>query len=81
MSSELTPPITKTTITTLTSFEINSVSVKLNQSAEVLVYLKNSDNVIVASELVVIEGADYKNWGNDDQYIIEFINNFIRVNI
>jgi hypothetical protein len=81
MSSELIPPIAKTTITTLTSFEINSVSVKLNQSAEVLVYLKNSDNVIVASELVVIEGADYKNWGNDDQYIIEFINNFIRVNI
>ena len=75
---ELNPPITKTDITTLTSFEINSVSVKLNQSAEVLVYLKNSDNVIVASEMVVIEGTDYQAWGNDDQYIVNYINNYLR---
>jgi len=51
---DLVPPITKTDITTLTSFEINSVNVILNTSADILIYLKNSDNVIVASEMVVI---------------------------
>jgi hypothetical protein len=74
---ELNPPITKTDITTLTSFEINSVSVKLNQSAEVLVYLRSVDN-IVASEMVVIEGADYANWGSEDNYIVNYISNYLR---
>jgi hypothetical protein len=74
---ELNPPITKTDITTLTSFEINSVSVKLNQSAEVLVYLRSVDN-IVASEMVLIEGADYALWSADDSYVINYINNYLR---
>jgi hypothetical protein len=76
--SELVPPLIITDVNTITSFEINSVSVKLNQSAEVLVYLKNSDNVIVASEMVAIEGADYQVWGSDDAYIVNYINNYLR---
>jgi hypothetical protein len=75
---ELVPPITKTDITTLTSFEINSVNVILNTSADILIYLKNSDNVIVASEMVVIEGADYANWGSEDNYIVNYISNYLR---
>jgi len=75
--SELNPPITKTDITTLTSFEINQIQVKLNTSAQVLIYLKAGDN-IVASDMIKIEGADYQAWGSDDQYINIFINNYIR---
>ena len=69
---DLVPPITKTDITTLTSFEINQIQVRLNTSADIFVYLKAGDN-IVASDMILIEGADYTNWGSDDQYIIEFI--------
>lgn len=76
---DLVPPITKTDITTLTSFEINSVNVILNTSADILIYLKNSDNVIVASEMIIIDGIDYANWGSNDQYIVNFINNYLRV--
>jgi len=75
--SELNPPITKTDITTLTSFEINQIQVRLNTSAQVLIYLKAGDN-IVASDMIKIEGADYQAWGSDDQYINIFINNYIR---
>jgi hypothetical protein len=75
---DLVPPITKTDITTLTSFEINSVNVILNTSADILIYLKNSDNVIVASEMIIIDGIDYANWGSNDQYIVNFINNYLR---
>lgn len=70
--SELIPPVIITDIKTISSFEVNQIQVKLNTSAEVYVYLKAGD-VIVASEMVVIEGADYANWGSNDQYIIEFI--------
>lgn len=74
---DLVPPITKTDITTLTSFEINSVNVILNTSADILIYLKAGD-VIVASEMVVIEGADYANWGSEDNYIVNYISNYLR---
>ena len=75
---DLVPPIVITDVKTISSFEVNQIQVKLNTSAEVYVYLKAGD-VIVASEMVVIEGADYANWGSSDQYIIEFINNYLRV--
>jgi hypothetical protein len=75
--SELIPPVIITDVKTITSFEINSVSVKLNQSAEVFVYLRSVDN-IVASEMILIDGTDYATWGSDDQYIVNYINNYIR---
>ena len=75
--SELVPPLIITDVKTITGFEINQLKVKLNQSAEVFVYLKNGD-LIVSSELIVIEGADYQAWGSDDVYIVNYINNYLR---
>ena len=77
--SELVPPLIITDVKTITGFEINQLKVKLNQSAEVFVYLKNGD-LIVSSELVVIEGVDYQAWGSDDMYIVNYINNYLRSN-
>ena len=75
--SELIPPVIITDIKNITSFEINQIQVKLNTSAEVYVYLKAGDN-IVASEMILIDGDDYKIWGNDDNFILEFIKVYIR---
>ena len=75
--SELVPPLIITDVKTITGFEINQLQVKLNQSAEVFIYLKNGD-LIVSSELVVIEGVDYQAWGSDDMYIVNYINNYLR---
>ena len=74
---ELVPPVIITDVKNITGFEVNQIQVRLNQSAEVFVYLKSGDN-IVASELIKIEGSDYGNWGSDDQYINIFINNYLR---
>ena len=75
--SELIPPVIITDIKTISSFEVNQIQVKLNTSAEVYVYLKAGDN-IVASEMILIDGDDYKIWGNDDNFILEFIKVYIR---
>lgn len=75
--SELIPPIVITDVKTITSFEINQIQVKLSTSAEVYVYLKAGDNA-VASDMILIEGADYQEWGNDDQYIVNYISNYLR---
>ena len=75
MENPINLTITKTN--TITSFEIHQMNVLLNTSAELYVCLKNADNNIVVNEYIKIEGADYDNWLNDDQYIIDFVKNYI----
>ena len=75
MENPINLTITKTN--TITSFEIHQMNVLLNTSAELYVCLKNADNNIVVNEYIKIEGADYDNWLDDDQYIIDFVRNYI----
>ena len=75
MENPINLTITKTN--TITSFEIHQMNVLLKTSAELYVCLKNADNNIVVNEYIKIEGADYDNWLNDDQYIIDFVRNYI----
>lgn len=75
MENPINLTITKTN--TITSFEIHQMNVLLKTSAELYVCLKNADNNIVVNEYIKIEGADYDNWLDDDQYIIDFVRNYI----
>jgi len=75
MDHSINLTITKTN--SITSFEIHQMSVVLNTSTEMYVYLKNADDNIVANEYIKIEGDDYDNWLDDDQYIIDFVRNYI----
>lgn len=75
MDHSINLTITKTN--SITSFEIHQMSVVLNTSTEMYVYLKNADDNIVANEYIKIEGDDYDNWVDDDQYIIDFVRNYI----
>jgi len=34
-----------------------------------------SDNVLVENKIIDVTGEDYTNWGNDDQYIVNFVLN------
>jgi len=71
-------PINLTIIKTnnITSFEIRDMYVVLNHSARVTVYLKSGDT-IVDSDNIKIEGDDYDKWLDDDQYIIDYVKNYI----
>ena len=75
--SELVPPVVITDVKNITGFEINQIHIKLNTSADIFVYLKKGDN-IVASDMIKIEGADYGNWGSEDNYIVNYISNYLR---
>lgn len=69
-------PITITTVKTIDNFEIVNLEVVLNSKASLYVYLKNNEDVVLG-EHITIEGDDYNNWGNDDQYIIDYVRNYI----
>jgi len=32
-----------------------------------------ADNVLVENKMIDVTGEDYTNWGNDDQYIVDFV--------
>jgi hypothetical protein len=34
-----------------------------------------ASNIIVDQQMVLITGTDYANWGNDDNYIINYVLN------
>ena len=75
--SELVPPVVITDVKNITGFEINQIHIKLNTSADIFVYLKTGD-LIVSSELILITGSDYANWGSEDGYIVNYISNYLR---
>ena len=69
-------PITITTVKTINNFEILNIEVILNSRATLYVYLKNDDDVVLG-EHITIEGDDYANWGSDDEYIFDYVKNYI----
>ena len=69
-------PITITSVKTVNNFVIDNIKVELNKYAIVQVLLKNDDEYVMFESLQ-IEGADYANWGSDDQYIIDYVKNYI----
>lgn len=66
-------PFEKTTIKTGVRFSIDIVLMIFNTSATFRVYLYDVDDKIIDSSEVIVEGQDYLNWNNDDNYIINFI--------
>lgn len=57
--------------------------IKFSESATFFVYFYNTTEItslfnesnIIKTQVVVIEGDEYKNWKDDDQYIIDLICN------
>ncbi len=60
---------------TVNRFDIDSIDIRLFTSAVIRVNLYGSNGFRVSVRNVVMEGDDYANWGNDDQYIITYVMN------
>lgn len=61
--------------TTITSFDIDGIEIQLFTSAKIRVNLFGADGQRVDIRYVSLIGDDYVNWGNEDQYIINFVAN------
>jgi hypothetical protein len=68
-------PVDRVTTVTIYSFTIDSIEVDLFNSARIRVYLMNQDNVGIDCTFVTLAGVDYENWGNNDEYIINYVAN------
>lgn len=65
--------ITETVITTYNRFLIKSITVNINSSATIIILLYPETSGTIVSRIIEMDGTDYANWGNDDNYLIEFI--------
>lgn len=66
-------PVDKTTTKTITRFTLDISKMTLNLSASFRVSLFDSDDKYIDATNVTLEGQDYLDWGNDDQYVIDFV--------
>lgn len=61
------------TTQTISKIEILDGSVQLNNSVKFPVVLKTSDDSVITTQVIIITGEEYENWGSDDNYIESLI--------
>jgi len=67
-------PINKVKNIVISSFLIYRIDIILHKSVNLKVYLMNNNNPVDTAD-ILIEGDDYANWGNDDDYITNYVAN------
>ena len=64
-------PYVVTEVKTITSFKMYVLQLELFTSITVRAELLNAEGGVVQLRYVVVDGDDYKNWSNDDRYLID----------
>ena len=66
-------PSTQTVTNIITSFIASVTNIQLFTSANISVNLYNADPQLIKTVDLPLVGADYENWANNDQYIIDYV--------
>ena len=62
-------PATLTKTEQITNIKISVMSLQLFKSVTVVVSLFNNNDNIIDNKIIKLEGNEYSNWNNDDNYI------------
>lgn len=68
----LDTPKTVTKVYTYTEFVIKDIRIDLNNSAKFIIILHGADNMVDVMEISMTP-EEYGLWGNDDNYVINFL--------
>ena len=68
-------PKTETTTRVVVRFTLDAIELILNTSATFRVVLYDIDGVSINMQFVVLEGTAYSNWGNNDDYVLQYVAN------
>lgn len=66
-------PCDVSVINKIGSFTIILQNFKLGESVDLIVTLFNTENIYVSTISIPLAGEDYNLWGNDDDYLVNFI--------
>ncbi len=73
MNNFIIEPLTITTTKTITKFNINYITVNLFDSVNINVVLFDENNMPCDTKNYLMNGDEYKLWGDDDNYIVDWI--------
>ena len=60
-------------IVNICKFKYTILEIILFKNVRIAVYLFNENDLLIETRQYIIEGAEYENWSNDDQYIIKLL--------
>lgn len=66
-------PVDKTTTKTVVRFALDIIELVLNTSATFRVISYDIDGASIETQFVVLSGAAYSNWGNNDEYVVQYV--------
>lgn len=66
-------PIDKTITQTITRFTLDIIELILNTSARFRVLQYDADDKLITASNINIEGDEYINWSNNDEYVVKLI--------
>jgi hypothetical protein len=66
-------PIEQVSILEYKYIDVSIADVILGVSATVITTFYDGKNVAYKKEVAVMEGEDYKQWGTDDDYILQWV--------
>jgi len=68
-------PKTETTTRVGVRFALDIIELVLNTSATFRVILYDIEGASINTQFVVLEGTAYSNWGNNDEYVVQYVAN------
>jgi len=66
-------PIVRTTVKTIKKFSITVSNLKLFTSVDILVCSYDVNNNFIEMQTIILDGADYLLWLNNDQFLIDYV--------
>ena len=74
-------PVEIVTTNTVSGIKINIIRMEIFTSATLMVEILNQSGNIIRNEIIELNGDDYNNWSNDDNYLYDFVSNKLGYNI
>ena len=74
-------PVEIVTTNTVSGIKINIIRMEIFTSATLMVEILNQTGNIIRNEIIELNGDDYNNWSNDDNYLYDFVSNKLGYNI
>jgi len=68
-------PKTETTTRVVVRFSLDIIELIVNTSATFRVNTYNIKDALIDSQFVILAGAAYSNWGNNDEYVVQYVAN------
>jgi hypothetical protein len=74
-------PFDETIVNKVYSISINVNNIVLFQSANIVVNFFDINKIFISTQLLTLAGDDYTNWGDDDEYIINYVATTLNITI